>query len=189
MANHSRWCEMNPSSGPSRQRLAIARAAIKTHRNQYVCGVQMSAITKDKIKRAATGRVHSPETKERLREQALKSPHRRLKRAVTSYRGVLLDSSWEVALARRLDELGVQWIRPEPLPWTDDMGIRHHYFPDFYLPDFDLYIDPKNPQAFKQQRSKLNCLRRQYSNLLILATLEACVSFDPTFTIWDMGEK
>lgn len=57
---------------------------------------------------------------------------------------VTLESSWEVRVADRLGELSIQWTRPKPLPWVDKCGVRHLYFPDFYLPDYDLYLDPKN---------------------------------------------
>lgn len=28
--------------------------------------------------------------------------------------------------------------------WFDWRGKIHRYFPDFYLPDYDVYLDPKN---------------------------------------------
>ena len=107
MANHSRWCSENPSRSQYLERLTIARSSKKSFHNQYTHGVEMTAETKAKISRAATGRRHSSETREVLREKALKSPHRRLKRGVVEYRGVLLDSQWELELARRLDSLGI----------------------------------------------------------------------------------
>jgi len=47
---------------------------------------------------------------------------------------VLLDSSWEVIVAKRLDELEIVWQRPKPIAWTDDLNKKRHYYPDFYLP-------------------------------------------------------
>lgn len=98
------------------------------------------------------------------------------------YNGVSLDSSWELALAIRLDEINVKWIRPKPIGWFDSGGVRHNYFPDFYLSEYDLYLDPKNPFAVKVQREKLNILMEQYDNIIIIKSLEECENYTPTNT-------
>ena len=28
--------------------------------------------------------------------------------------------------------------------WEDSNGLKHRYYPDFYLPDYNVYLDPKN---------------------------------------------
>lgn len=108
---------------------------------------------------------------------ALASNHRRLKKGVLYYKGILLDSSWELALAKRLDFLNIEWIRPDPIKWKDDEGIIHNYFPDFYLPKYDLYLDPKNPAAYNSQKEKIDCLKKQLTNLIILVTLDECKTY------------
>lgn len=123
------------------------------------------------------GRPHTDEAKEKIRQKALNSKHRRLRKGVVEYKGILLDSSWELALARRLDELHISWIRPNPLEWVDADGIIHNYFPDFYLVDHDIYIDPKNSHAIKVQKDKLDVILNQYNNILILDTLQKCKEF------------
>ena len=40
------------------------------------------------------------------------------------YKDVLLDSSWELALAIRLDELNIKWIRPERIMWIDKNNLK-----------------------------------------------------------------
>lgn len=73
------------------------------------------------------------------------------------YKGVMMDSSWEVKVAILLDELNIAWYRPsQPLHWTDSKNKSRKYFPDFYLKDFNLYLDPKNPIAFAKQQEKIN---------------------------------
>jgi hypothetical protein len=108
---------------------------------------------------------------------ALESAHRRLKKNTIVYKGVLLDSSWELELAKRLDFLGISWIRPSPLKWVDGHGKSHNYFPDFYLPAFDLYLDPKNRFALIVQKEKLVKLKKQYKNIKILTSIEECKNF------------
>lgn len=28
--------------------------------------------------------------------------------------------------------------------WKNENGIEHRYYPDFYLPEYNVYLDPKN---------------------------------------------
>lgn len=181
MANHVRWCLENPMRFGYERSLQSARSAKVSGSNQYAHGVLMSDETKQKIRAAAVGRTHTNATREVLRQKALASPHRRLKKNMTLYKGQLFDSSWEVALAKRLDSLSVKWVRPGPIPWVDDQSISHHYFPDFFLPAFDVFLDPKNPQAARAQSRKLEVLQRQYRNIIILRSLEECETYTPQF--------
>lgn len=132
---------------------------------------------------------HSDESKEKSRVKALASPHRRLVKSVRDYIKkdgtiVKLDSSWEEILAIRLDEINVNWIRPKPIKWIDKKGIYHNYFPDFYLEDYDVYLDPKNPYAIRAQKDKLDCLTNQLKNLIILTTDTDCKNFTPQRKIY-----
>lgn len=68
---------------------------------------------------------------------------------------VWLDSSWEVEIAEYLDKLNIKWIRPKFIKWNDSKGNTRRYFPDFYLPDFDLYLDPKNPYCLQKDAEKM----------------------------------
>lgn len=125
-----------------------------------------------------TGRTHSKQTKIQQRESALKSPHRRLRKKMIEYNGIMLDSTWELELARRLDEQNIRWERPAPIKWIDEDGSIHNYFPDFFLPDHNLYIDPKNPYAYKVQEKKINQLKKQLTNLIFLTTLKDIQKFN-----------
>lgn len=174
ISNHSRWCDLNPKRSQYNENLYKARAAKTNFNNQFTYGAIVSDETKEKQRLASTGRKHTEETKQHLREKALASPHRRLKKGVVEYRGILLDSSWELELAKRLDELKIKWVRPDPIPWVDKEGIIHNYFPDFYLEDYDLFLDPKNPYAIKVQKKKLDCLLTQYKNIVIIDSIEKC---------------
>lgn len=88
---------------------------------------------------------HSEEFKKKMREIAFK---RELGGWHTSktveYKGVKLDSKYEYEVAKNLDENHIEWKRPSYLIWEDDDGIKHRYYPDFYLPEFNVYLDPKN---------------------------------------------
>ena len=58
---------------------------------------------------------------------------------------VLMDSTWEVAMAERLDHLKITWDRREDmkLPYLSKNGRKRNYIPDFYLPEYDIYIEVK----------------------------------------------
>jgi hypothetical protein len=176
-ANHTRWCVKNPKRNEYSKNLSKARVARKNIKNQYSYGAVCSKETKEKIRSASTGRTHTEETKKKISEIALQQTHRRLQRCIIEYKGVMLDSTWELALAKRLDYLEVKWIRPEPIKWIDKNGITHNYFADFYLIDYNLFLDPKNPHAINVQKEKLKCLLNQYKNIIILDSLERCENF------------
>jgi hypothetical protein len=180
MANHSRWCDSNPKKKTYQKNLAKARKTIKAvGENQFTKAKREGREIESKLKgRPGQSRPHTEETKQKIKEKALASKHRRLRKGVIEYKGILLDSSWELELAKRLDELKIKWIRPEPIPWIDGEGIVHNYFPDFYLEDYDLYLDPKNPQAVKVQKKKLDVLLNQYDNIVIIESLEDCKQFN-----------
>ena len=69
---------------------------------------------------------------------------------------VHLESSWELEIAQFLDENNIEWIRPKYIIWIDSTGKHRNYYPDFYLPSIDLYLDPKNPYAMAQDIEKMN---------------------------------
>lgn len=183
-ANHSRWCEDNPKSKKYRDNLVHSRNKISRESR-----IKANEKIKQNWKngkydnadhgKSFRGKTHSEESKQKIREKALASDHRRLVRNPIKYKGVLLDSTWELELAKRLDSLSIEWIRPKPLKWVDTDGIEHNYFPDFYLPVFNLYLDPKNPQAFKVQRNKIEILDKTYDNIIWLTSLDECQNFGP----------
>jgi len=129
------------------------------------------------------GRTHSDKSKKLMSESALKSKHRRILRSTRKYickdgSEVLLDSSWEEQLAIRLDQLNINWIRPEdPIQWLDKEGKTHNYFPDFYLTDYNIYIDPKNDIVYNITITKIEALKIILPNLIILRSLEECKNF------------
>jgi hypothetical protein len=114
-------------------------------------------------------RKWSTEAKERHSETM---SHKMANRKVASKRfvhnGVILESSWEKKVAVSLDEASVVWVRPAPVLYNDDGQVRR-YYPDFYLPDYDCYLDPKNSFVAKRDERKLSLVREQSKiNLIVL---------------------
>jgi hypothetical protein len=70
---------------------------------------------------------------------------------------VLLESSWELSLAEWLDSNNIPWSRPSYIKWKDEnIGKTRLYYPDFYLKEINLYLDPKNPTAMKKDQYKMS---------------------------------
>lgn len=114
------------------------------------------------VKFGASLTGHSKETKERLSEiMSKKMLNRYTASKREEYNGVKFESSWEVELAKNLDENDIKWIRPAPLIYADANGQKRRYYPDFYLPDFDLYLDPKNPYVQRLDREKFDLVIEQ----------------------------
>src|SRR5690606_2897088 len=67
-----------------------------------------------------------------------------------------LQSSYELRCSEILNSLSIKWVRPGCLRYLD-----RKYFADFYLPDFDIYLDPKNNYKAKLDKDKIDAVIRQ----------------------------
>lgn len=75
------------------------------------------------------------------------------------YKGIRMDSSWEVEFAKYLDVNHIEWTRPNNgITYTTDK--THKYYPDFYLPKFNVYFDPKNDYRIKTTRPELDAISK-----------------------------
>lgn len=74
-----------------------------------------------------------------------------------TYNGEEYDSNWEVELVKWFQQSNISYQRvTNPIPWIDSRGKLHQYYPDFYIPSLDLYVDPKNKFCIQDQKEKLN---------------------------------
>lgn len=88
---------------------------------------------------------HSEETKARLSAVArARGFGGKNYKSVIEYKGVKLDSSYELIVAQELDKHNISWVRPHRVEYITPDGKQHYYTPDFYLPEFDVYLEPKN---------------------------------------------
>lgn len=79
---------------------------------------------------------------------------------------VTLQSTYELACSKILDELSIKWYRPKALKYN-----TKNYFADFYLPDFNLYLDPKNSFKAKLDKEKIDAVIQQ-NNVKVFVLLE-----------------
>lgn len=93
------------------------------------------------------------------------------------YKGIKLQSSFELQVAKELDFYNIKWIRPKAFIYNY-IKIRK-YTPDFYLPDYDVYLDPKNdflatninPLTGINDLQKLKLVEEQ-NNIIIIPLLK-----------------
>lgn len=67
---------------------------------------------------------------------------------IEQYKGEKFHGKWEVMVAKWLDKHNIKWIRSSIKPIPYQWGKKYHlYFPDFYLPELDLYIEVKGNEV------------------------------------------
>lgn len=79
---------------------------------------------------------------------------------------VCLQSTYELKCSEVLNELGIKWIRPRFLPYDN-----RKYFADFYLVDYQIYLDPKNSYKAKLDAEKISKVIKQ-NNVKLFVLLE-----------------
>ena len=109
---------------------------------------KVSDETKEKLRLSMLGRKLTSETKQKIKETVCENIkndnwHNKFTPKI-EFDGELYDSSWEIEFAKYLRKNNINFIRNNSISfeyiWNND---KHNYFPDFYLPDYDLYIEIK----------------------------------------------
>lgn len=167
LRNHERLCKKNPNKqevvsnfieyNKKRKYLNIKGSNHYTKAKELGLPKPLiSEETRKKISETSKNRVWTEEQKRKHSESmksAVKSyPDSYTKNNVVGrvknieYNGVKLKGGWEIIVAKWLDENNVRWedeTKSFDYEWN---GIRK-YYPDFYLPDFDLFIEVKGYQT------------------------------------------
>ena len=88
---------------------------------------------------------------------------------------VSMDSTWEVACATRLDELGIKWKRDLSikLGYVTRGKRKRNYIPDFYLPEHDVYIEVKGYWTDAARHKMKDVQIRNPVRIIILESLLA----------------
>lgn len=137
----------------------------------------MSEETRAKLSKAATEynkiRLADPEYRKRhseaMKKAVLRNPDSytasnivgRVK--IEEYNGEKFHGKWEVEVAKWFDRNQIKWerkVQPVNYFWNDSW---HLYFPDFYLPEHDVYIEVKGYET-ERDRAKWAAL----PNLIVL---------------------
>lgn len=87
------------------------------------------------------------------------------------YDGVIFDSSWEVRIAQDLDLHGIKWERPTKFKLSSGQS----YTPDFYLPDYHVYLDPKayvKPDRVENTKERIALFEQDQSTICLVIESE-----------------
>ena len=168
--NHERLCKSNVD------RKYVSHTVGITAWNKGLVGDERCS------KIGKVGKPHSIETKQHLSQLAKErglggyqpNAGRSKKFKVTDSFGkeVCLQSTYELRCSEILNELGINWLRPTALKYDS-----RNYFADFYLPDYALYLDPKNAYKAILDKEKIEKVSKQ-NNVKVLILLEKDLTLD-----------
>jgi hypothetical protein len=163
LRQHQIRCKHNPD----RRSLPIPTNKGNKGRNQFSKAkdenrvVIISEETRKKLSKASKGRKLSKETKDKIRKSMQLAVEKypesyswgNISKRIRRYEyydsfgeKTTLVGSWEKCVAEALDQDNIKWIRPKKgfkYMWEDHPRT---YFPDFYLPDYDLYVEVKGKE-------------------------------------------
>ena len=173
LRNHERLCKENPNKqemywleygGFSKYNEKIKNGEVKRKpSNQYIKSEELglpkpiiSDETRKKIGNGWRGKKHTSEQLQKLSQTMSKivkeNPNysfsmndRVFKKSI--YKGFHMDSSWELIFAQYLDKNNIKWIKNSKgfsYIWENR---ERTYYPDFYLKDYDLYIEIKGRET------------------------------------------
>ncbi len=128
----------------------------------------LSDAMKNAIKLGKHTQNWSDESRQQMRENAIQNKLGGKRNSHTvEYKGVKLDSTYELRVAKVLDRDSIKWERPKNrFVWVDVLGQKHRYSPDFYLPEMKIYLDPKHKYLLKVHADKIKRVREQ-NNIII----------------------
>lgn len=189
LRNHERLCKVNPNRQVLKSNLIDYHEKVKLGlidkqaTNQFtkakLLGKEhiVSDDTRKKLSVTSSGKKKSPETIEKLKISMRAAVQRNPDSYTASnisgrtpiivYNGIKLKGTWEVETAKWLDAQNISWtnaITGFDYEWNN---ATHLYYPDFYLPEFNCYIEVKGYER-DRDRAKWKSL----DNLIVLKQRE-----------------
>lgn len=159
LTNHLKTCRLNPNRDEEH--------------SKKLSEIQKKAVTKEMREKASKRTVFNNFWKYRSKNPILYESIKAGK--------MKLDSKWELIVAKRLDELGVEWYRPRiRLPYFDLEGVEHSYYPDFYVKTYNCFIEVKSEFIKKYQNSssnKVDYIKTHYKFVKWIETEDECRTF------------
>jgi hypothetical protein len=180
LRNHERLCKNNPvrQSTPFMDNKQLGHKGT----NQYIKARNEGLEVPVSKLKGKLGTPHTLDAKKRLSEIAKKrglggyQPNAGISKkykVLDSFGAeVCLQSTYELACSKLLNEMGIKWIRPRALKYSGK-----NYFADFYLPDFDIYLDPKNNYKARLDEEKIRQVINQ-NNIKLYVLLDKQINQD-----------
>lgn len=148
--NHEKTCTHNPNRIEKTERKNVSNQYIKAKKlglpspeiseeTRYKLSLTRSKKTTEQRKR--TSDAMKLAVKNNPDSYSKNNVSGRVK--IVNYNGINLKGAWELKTAQWLDSLNIIWINetnPHDYFWNEGW---HKYFPDFFLPDYNSYIEVK----------------------------------------------
>ena len=146
--------------------------------NQFIKAKKLGLpIPESKCKgRPGKSHPHTEETKKKLSQHAIKNGLGGVTQSRwIKYKGKTLGSSYELQVAKSLNDNNIKWDTCKRIEYIDPKGKKRTYTPDIYLVDYDVYLDPKNdflieninPRLGFSDKEKISLVEKQ-NNIRIL---------------------
>lgn len=200
---HEKWCKKNPNhqvkKSPAKSEKWLEALRNRKGSNQYIKAKELgkpkpivSKETREKIGKASRGRKHTDTSKQKISDtmrKNIQSGNREysfLHRKSYEFNGERLDSTYELKVAQELNEHNINFeVHPNGLNYIGDEGKQRTYFPDFYLTDYDVYLDPKNDFLLSENykyhglttKEKIERVQT-YNNVIIVLLDKESLSFE-----------
>ena len=184
-SGHIGYCKLNPNRviHPSSKRIGEKNPNFGGKLN---CGNQftkypgkkVSKETRKKLSLLNTGKKWTNERKENhskvMKKVILENPesychgNKNGRTKIYEYNGFKLRGTWELEVAKYLDEKNILWTNKINKPFSYLWKSKEHlYFPDFYLPEYDRFLEVKGYQV-ERDKAKWNVVE----NLIIIKEKE-----------------
>ena len=143
LRNHERCCPDNSN------RVYKNGMTGKRGSNQYIFakqqGIELPTAWNKGLPGTFTGKKHTAESKQKISEKlSINNKGGRAKWYMVA--GQNVQGTWERNIATKFEQLGICWIKLKTNKDTlkYKMGEKFRsYTPDFYLPDYDMYVEIK----------------------------------------------
>lgn len=88
---------------------------------------------------------------------------------------VSLDSSWELILSEDLNKNKIKWTRPNAFLLSNG----RKYTPDFYLPDYNIYLDPKAyRKGYLLQLEKIKLFEKEFNTICLVISSRKLLTWE-----------
>lgn len=146
LKGHERLCKENPDRSYTPFQNPEVQAN-KKKSNQFIKARELGEEVPPNGNKGKPGKgtPHTEESRKNLSRIAKQRGYGGVRQSNRiQYNGKCLGSSYELELVRDLEINGIKWDTCGKFDYTDPCGKQRTYTPDIYLPDYDVYLDPKN---------------------------------------------
>ena len=91
------------------------------------------------------------------------------------------DSAWEVDLANDLNANNILWHRPERFILSNGRG----YTPDFYIPTYNIFVDPKakRPNYYRESILKIEMFEKEFDTKCLVISNKNLLTWSHILTM------